>query len=104
MPTLLKAQKMFKKTPQALLDMPILDPYLEELVSHFNVLSRSRSYYAEVTPTPKGGMVTTRRPNPIDISTILDYNHSIARVLKDEVFLSIIQTLDHLFMMSRFKK
>lgn len=97
-PTLLRAQKQFGKTPQALLDMPDLPPYYEELVSHFRVLSNSRSYFSELIPTKAGGMMGIRRPNPIDISTILRYNQDIYGLLPPEDFLEIIQMLDLMYL------
>ena len=101
---LLKVQERTGRTPDALRDMPSLPFYYEEILQHFYVLSRSRSYFAEIVPTKTGGMYTVRRPNPIAISTIIDYNHNIAKILKDSDFLDIIQSLDLLFMTNAYKK
>lgn len=104
MATLLNFQRLKGKPPQALLDMPFIDAAHEELVSHFHVLSRSRSYFSEAIPNKNGAIVSFRRPNPIDISSIIRYNHNIARVLSDQDFLEIIQTLDHIFLTKKFKQ
>jgi len=77
--------------------MPELPPYYEELVSHFHVLSRSRSYFPLTSPTKNGGTKTSIMPNPIDISTILRYNQDIYGLLAPADFLEIMQTLDIMY-------
>jgi hypothetical protein len=104
LPTLLQFQRNTGKTPQALKNMPILHPCLEELIQHFNTLSSSRTYFSELTPTKNGGFASSVKPNPLAISTILDYNQRIAKVLKDSDFLDIMQTLDRLFVHNAFKR
>lgn len=84
--------------------MPVLPPYYEELVSHFHVLSRSRSFFSEMIPTKSGGMAAIRRPNPIDICSILDYNDRIYGILSPEDFLEIIQTLDMMYLNRAFSR
>ena len=84
--------------------MPSLPFYYEEILNHFYVLSRSRSFYSELVPTGMGGTYTCRRPNPIDIPTILSYNQTIVRVFKDAEFLDIVQTLDMLYIANAYKK
>lgn len=84
--------------------MPIIPPYYEELVSHFHVLSRSRTYSYEVYTNKKGGTSSRRRPNPIDISTILVYNERIYGVLRPLDFLEVVQILDILFLVKDSKK
>lgn len=83
--------------------MPVLPPCYEEILYHFHVLSRSRSVYSETRPSKSGGTYTARRPNPIDIFTILSYNQRVAKVLKDREFLDIIQDLDSIFIMNASK-
>jgi len=84
--------------------MPVLVPCYSEILQHFYALSRSRSYYAEVVPAKTGSVYTIRRPNPIDLGTLLSYNQRVAKVLKDSDFLDIIQTLDNMFLQNSYKK
>lgn len=103
-PTLLTYYKNTGKMPETLKNMPSLPDYYEELLQHFYILSRSRTYYSELRPTKKGGMYSVRQPNPIDIQTILSYNQSIVKFIKDVDFLHLIQSLDELHLIKSSKR
>ena len=100
--------KAMGKTPQALLDKPNLPWYYEEFIRHYIVLSNGRSYHPkiDVKTGPMGSPLFSSypSPNPIDISDILRYNKDIVKMDDPEEFISIVQTLDHLFLKNHDKK
>jgi hypothetical protein len=67
-------------------------------------MSRSRSFYSIVVPTKNGGTRSIRRPNPIDISVILRYNHDIYGILASSDFLEIIQALDEIYLIKEYSR
>ena len=76
--------KRMGRDPQALKDMPRVPAGYGELLHHFNVLSKRRTY-------------NLTGPNPIDFLSAFHYNQVIAR-LDLEFFLGVIDFLDEFYL------
>jgi hypothetical protein len=97
--TLLRFQELTGKTPEALKNKPDLPWYYDEFFQHYIRLSSSRSHTIDLLPTESGGYRREKRPNPIDIPSILKYNREIA-MYPPSSFLEVMQEIDQIFLNS----
>ena len=71
--------------PQALRERPDIPWYYEVFIDHFHILSFSR-------------IAGVNKANPIDIITMLKYNKDIVKMDNSAGFISIIQSLDAIYL------
>jgi hypothetical protein len=90
--------------PQALIDKPDIEWYYEVFISHFNVLSFSRTRRPSIRITSKGGKIYTTDPNPLDLPSIILYNREIVKMESCADFISIIQALDSVYVQHSHKQ